>query len=289
MKIDAHQHFWKLARGDYDWLTPDLKPLYRDFGPDDLKPLLDAAGIGGTIAVQAADTEAETEYLLSLTDRHEWIVGVVGWTDLEAKDAPATIERMAQHSKLVGFRPMIQDIEDDAWMLKDSLRPALDTMVAHNLTFDALVMPRHLGHLCEFLKKYPNLRVVIDHGAKPEIHQGHFDGWAADMTLIAKSSQAFCKLSGLTTEAGPDWRPDDISDYIEKILQVFTPARVLFGSDWPVLNLASDYDAWSSIVQCAAKGHSPDIFETSVQKAYPRLNVAKKLEFMRPPPNTLST
>lgn len=275
MKIDAHQHFWKLARGDYDWLTPDLKPLYRDFGPDDLKPLLEAAGIDGTIAVQAADTEAETEYLLSLTDRHEWIMAVVGWTDLEAKDAPTTIEQMAQHSKLVGFRPMIQDIEDDAWMLKDSLRPALETMAARDLTFDALVMPRHLGHLGDFLKKYPNLRVVINHGAKPVIRHGHFDSWAADMARIADSNQAFCKLSGLTTEAGPEWRPDDLSRYIDKILQAFTPSRVLFGSDWPVLNLASDYDAWLSIVQIAAKGHSRDIFETSVQKAYPRLKLAK--------------
>ena len=275
MKIDAHQHFWKLERGDYGWLTPDLKPLYRDFDPDDLRPLLEAAGIDGTIAVQAADTEAETEYLLSLADRYEWIMGVVGWTDLEAKDAPATIERMAQHTKLVGFRPMIQNIDDDAWMLKDNLRPALETMAALNLTFDALVMPRHLGHLSEFLKKYPNLRVVIDHGAKPEIHLGNFDSWAADMATIAKSPQAFCKLSGLTTEAGPNWRPDDISDYIDKILQVFTPARVLFGSDWPVLNLASDYGTWSSIVQSAVQGHCNDVFETTAQTAYPRLSLTK--------------
>lgn len=275
MKIDAHQHFWKLERGDYGWLTPDLKPLYRDFDPDDLRPLLEAAGIDGTIAVQAADTEAETEYLLSLADRYEWIMGVVGWTDFEAKDAPATIERMAQHTKLVGFRPMIQNIDDDAWMLKDNLRPALETMAALNLTFDALVMPRHLGHLSEFLKKYPNLRVVIDHGAKPEIHLGNFDSWATDMAIIAKSPQAFCKLSGLTTEAGPNWRPDDISDYIDKILQVFTPARVLFGSDWPVLNLASDYGTWSSIVQSAVQGHSNDVFETTAQKAYPRLSLTK--------------
>ncbi len=105
MKIDAHQHFWKFEPGDYDWLTPDLELLYRDFRPDDLKSLLKAASIDGTIAVKATDTEAETEYLLSLTDRYEWIMGVLGWTDLEAKDALATIERMAQHFKLIGFRP----------------------------------------------------------------------------------------------------------------------------------------------------------------------------------------
>ena len=276
MKIDAHQHFWKLERGDYGWLTPDLKPLYRDFDPDDLRPLLEAAGIDGTIAVQAADTEAETDYLLSLADSYEWILGVVGWTDLEANDAPARLERMARHTKLVGFRPMIQNIDDDAWMLNDSLRPALENMARLDLTFDALVMPRHLGHLSEFLGKYPNLRVVINHCAKPEISLGHFESWAADMARIARHDQVFCKLSGLTTEAGPDWQPDDLSAYIEKIMQAFTPSRVLFGSDWPVLNLASDYAAWSSIAKNAAKDHCREIFETSVQKAYPRLNLDAK-------------
>ncbi|KPA20289.1 Amidohydrolase [Shimia sp. SK013] len=272
MKIDAHQHFWKLARGDYSWLTPELEPLYRDFEPKDLKPLLKAAGIDGTIAVQAADTEAETEYLLSLADTHDWILGVVGWTDLEAPDAPAKIEQMARHPKLVGFRPMIQNIEDDAWMLKDNLRPALAAMVAHNLTFDALVMPHHLGHLLTFLGRYPTLRVVIDHGAKPEIRDGHFETWAENMTQIAKTSQSFCKLSGLTTEASPEWQTKDLLPYIAQILREFTPARVVYGSDWPVLNLASSYDAWLTIVQDAVENHEQDIFETSVHRAYPRLN-----------------
>ena len=273
MKIDAHQHFWKLARGDYGWLTSDLQPLYRDFGPEDLKPLLERAGIGGTIAVQAADTEAETEYLLSLADVHNWILGVVGWTDLEAEDAPAKIARMAQNPKLVGFRPMIQDIADDTWMLKDSLRPALTAMATHNLTFDALVLPRHLGHLLEFLDRYPDLRVVIDHGAKPEIRDGHLEPWAEHLRRVAQNKHVFCKLSGLTTEAGPAWQPEELSSYIETILDAFTPARVLFGSDWPVLNLASRYDEWVSIVEDAVKTGSRDIFGTSVRVAYPRLSL----------------
>lgn len=273
MKIDAHQHFWKLARGDYGWLTSDLQPLYRDFGPGDLKPLLEQAGIRGTIAVQAADTEAETEYLLSLADAHNWILGVVGWTDLEAEDAPAKIARLAQNPKLVGFRPMIQDIADDTWMLKDSLRPALTAMVTHNLTFDALVLPRHLGHLLEFLNRYPDLRVVIDHGAKPEIRDGHLEPWAEHLRRVAQNNHVFCKLSGLATEAGPAWQPEELSSYIETILDAFTPARVLFGSDWPVLNLASRYDEWVSIVEDAVKTGSRDIFETSVRVAYPRLSL----------------
>jgi len=274
MKIDAHQHFWTLARGDYSWLTPELKPLFRDFGPADLKPLLEATGIGGTIAVQAADTEAETDHLLSLADMHDWILGVVGWTDLEAPDAPVKIEQMARHPKLVGLRPMIQDIADDAWMLKDTLRPALEAMVAHDLTFDALVMPRHLKHLLTFLETCPDLRVVIDHCAKPEIRNGHLDSWAADMGQIAGTGRAYCKLSGLTTEAGPDWQPADLTPFVTEILQTFGPERVLFGSDWPVLNLASDYEAWFTIAKDAAGRFDRDIFEISPLRAYPRLRLA---------------
>ncbi|WP_294228512.1 amidohydrolase family protein [uncultured Shimia sp.] len=278
MKIDAHQHFWKLARGDYSWLTPELEPLYRDFAPEDLKPILAEAGIDATIAVQAADTEAETEYLLSLADKHDWILGVVGWTDLEAPDAPEKIALMAQHPKLVGFRPMIQDLEEDAWMLQNTLRPALAAMEKHNLTFDALVLPRHLQYLLRFLETYPDLRVVIDHGAKPEIRNGQFEAWASDMRQIASTSQAFCKLSGLATEAAPNWQPKDLSPYIVEILQAFPPGRVLFGSDWPVLNLASTYGAWLAVAQEAAENLGRDIFETPSQKAYPRLNQTTKQE-----------
>ncbi|MCC0043533.1 MAG: amidohydrolase family protein [Brucellaceae bacterium] len=249
MRIDSHQHFWKLDRGDYGWLTPDLAPLYRDFLPADLKPLLDAAGIDGTVVVQAADTEAETEYLLGLADTHDWILGVVGWVDLEAPAAPSSIARLANHPKLVGLRPMIQDIADDAWMLRDALRPAIDAMVAHRLTFDALVMPRHLGHLKTFLTRYPALTVVIDHCAKPEIRNGAFEPWATDITELSRFPNTFCKLSGLATEASEDWAPEELKPYIGHTLEAFGADRVMFGSDWPVVNLASSYDQWHEIAR----------------------------------------
>lgn len=252
MVIDTHQHFWKLDRGDYGWLTSELEPLYRDFMPHDLKPLLDAAGIGGTIAVQAADTEAETEFLLSLADEYDWIRGVVGWVDLEADTAADSIARLAGHQKLVGLRPMIQDIPDDQWMLRDTLGRGLAAMVEHNLTFDALVMPRHLKHLFVFLAKYPDLRVVVDHCAKPEIRNNKFDVWERDMGEIALTERVFCKISGLVTEAATDWSDADLKPFISHILEIFPENRLLFGSDWPVLNLASDYQSWKDI---AARSH----------------------------------
>ena len=205
MIIDAHQHFWQLNRGDYGWLTPDLKPLYRDFMPDDLTPHLQQTGIDGTILVQAAPTIAETEFLLKIADETPFVLGVVGWVDFAASSAVEDIARLAENPALVGLRPMIQDIADDDWMLRPDLAPAFDAMIKADLTFDALVLPRHLPRLRKLLSRYPDLRTVIDHGAKPDISGGQFDTWANDISIIANESSAYCKLSGLLTEAGADW------------------------------------------------------------------------------------
>ena len=275
MKIDTHQHFWKLDRGGYDWLTPDLAAIFRDFLPADLEPLLKANGIDATIAVQADDNEAETEFLLSLADRYDWIVGVVGWVDLEALTATASIERLAQHPKLVGLRPMIQNIDDDAWMLRETLKPAISAMVAHNLTFDALVLPRHLNNLNLFLERYPELTVVVDHCAKPNIRNQKFEPWASQIAIVAQHPNVFCKLSGLVTEAREGWAHKDLEPFASHVRQVFGQNRILFGSDWPVVNLASNYNRWHTVYQIF-----DDIVEDNgmrsnpVQKeqcAYPRL------------------
>jgi L-fuconolactonase len=277
MTIDTHQHFWRPERGDYRWLTPDLEPLYRDFLPEDLAPLLQENNIQGTIVVQAADSEAETEYLLSLADRHDWILGVVGWVDLDAPHAVASIDRLSRHPKLVGLRPMIQDLDDDQWMLRASLAPAISAMVAQYLTFDALVLPRHLGHLKTFLSRYPQLTVVIDHCAKPDIRNDVFDPWAAQMAQIAQFQNVYCKMSGLVTEAAEDWKETDLRRYIVHILQNFAPDRVMFGSDWPVVNLASDYGRWVEVFNNTLKAQTPEdqyALETgSALRAYPRLQL----------------
>lgn len=158
MKIDAHQHFWNLDHGDYDWLTPELEPIYRDFAPSDLKPLLENEEIEGTIVVQSTDTEAETEYLLSLAQSHDWILGVVGWVDIEADSAPDSIAKFEKNPNFIGIRPIIQGIEDDEWMLSQTLRSAISALIEHQLCFDALVQPRHLTHLLQFLENNPNLK-----------------------------------------------------------------------------------------------------------------------------------
>ena len=249
MRIDAHHHLWTLARGDYGWMSRDLAPIYRDFSAEDLAPLLTAAGIDRTILVQAADTVAETEFILSLADETPFISGVVGWVDMEAPDAIATLERLAKNPHFKGIRPMIQDIADDDWILRPALNRTFEALVAMDLRFDALVLPRHLPRLLRRLEQHPELKCVIDHGAKPALATGDLDTWSKDMRRIADQTTAFCKLSGLVTEIGPDWSLPQLEPARDTILEAFGAKRTMFGSDWPVLNLASDYRTWVSTAE----------------------------------------
>ncbi len=243
-RIDAHQHFWRLARGDYGWLTPALAPIYRDVEPEEFAPHLARHGIAGTVLVQAAPSEAETEFMLSLAESHGFIRGVVGWTDFTAGDAGDRIEALARRPKLRGLRPMIQDIAEDGWMLRPELTAAFRAMAQYGLVFDALVLPRHLGNLLRLLDRHPGLTAVIDHCAKPEIAAGRFDDWARAMERLARKTGALCKLSGLVTEAGPDWTVERLAPYVRHVLDMFGPDRVVWGSDWPVSTLAASYEQW---------------------------------------------
>lgn len=244
MRIDAHQHFWRLDRGDYGWLTPDVGSIYRDYKPEHLAPLLEASKIDGTILVQAAPTLAETEYLLSLADKHSFIKGVVGWVDFESQDAAAYIAQLAKHPALVGLRPMIQDIPNPEWMLRPDLAAAFEAMIAQDLTFDALTLPCHLRALKQLLRRYPEMRTVIDHGSKPRIAERAQDNWLNNMAELAETTNAFCKLSGLVTEAGKDWTCEDLRPYVDHLLSTFGPGRLIWGSDWPVCTLAASYQDW---------------------------------------------
>lgn len=248
-RIDSHQHFWLLGRGDYGWLTEDLMPLYRDFLPDDLYPLLTQMGIHQTILVQAAPSIQETHYLLQLAEATDFIAGVVGWVDMEKPTAVNDIEVLAEHSFFLGIRPMVQDIPDPAWMLQPRLQPVYDKLAELGLTFDALVKPQHLQNLYSLLCRCPDLAIVIDHGAKPDIANNIFQPWADDMAAIAVGTRACCKLSGLLTEAGNEPRYEKIQPYMQHLLDCFGAERLMWGSDWPVLELVSDYHSWNHMVE----------------------------------------
>jgi L-fuconolactonase len=242
IRIDAHHHVWRLARGDYGWLTPDL-PIHRDYTLDDLRPLL--GDIAATVLVQAAPTEAETAFMLEAAQASGGLVrGVVGWVAFSDVAAPKRIAALANAPLLKGLRPMLQDIADTAWILRAENATAIAALIAAGLRLDALVQPRHLPLLRRLCARHPALRLVIDHGAKPAIASGGWQPWADDIALVARETPAYCKLSGLVTEAAPDWRVDDLRRYTDHIIVCFGPNRVMWGSDWPVVDLAGGYAPW---------------------------------------------
>ena len=244
MIVDSHFHCWRLARGDYGWLTPALAPIYRDITIDDWWREAEPLGVQGGVLVQAAPTEAETAFLLDQAERFESVLGVVGWIDLLASDAPERIARLAARPKLKALRPMLHDLPDQDWILQPALGPALQAMVAHGLAFDALVRPPHLPRLIELCRRHPSLRVVVDHGAKPDIAHAQWQPWADDLARVAGETQAVCKLSGLLTEAGPQPARGAAARWAAHLLETFGPQRLLWGSDWPVLELAAGYGDW---------------------------------------------
>ena len=218
MRIDAHHHLWTLARGDYGWLTPALAPIHRDFSLSDLAPHLAAANIRGTILVQAAPTEAETMFLLDIAAKAQVVRGVVGWTDFDVADGGARIDALAVHKLLVGLRPMVQDMPDDDWLLRPGLAPLLAAMARNNLAFDALVLPRHLPRLLRLVDDHPYLQFVLDHCAKPRLATGETADWHRDVALLAERPNIVCKLSGLVTEAAPDWQVTDLRKAVDHVV-----------------------------------------------------------------------
>ena len=250
MLIDAHQHFWRVGENGLSWPPPDLAAIHRDFGPADLAAVGALVGLAGSVLVQSQADDRDTDWLLDLAAGEPLVLAVVGWADLKAPDAPARIADLARRPKLRGLRPMLQDLEDDAWIAGPGLDPALDAMVTHGLSLDALVLTRHLPHLLTLARRRPDLAIVIDHGAKPPIATGeNADAWAGGIEALAELPQVFCKLSGLLTEAAPGQASDALVPYVRRLVSAFGPGRLMWGSDWPVLNLAGDYAGWLALAR----------------------------------------
>jgi L-fuconolactonase len=274
MIIDAHQHFWQLSRGDYGWLRPEAGSLYRDYLPVDLAPLLKEHDVGATVLVQAAPTEAETHFLLRLAGEHAFVAGVVGWVDFEAADVAARIAELAAAGagKLKGLRPMIQDIADPHWIMRPALDAAFDAMVAHELVFDALVRPVHLKALRERLLRHPRLRAVLDHAGKPAIASGALEPWAAALERLARDTPICCKLSGLLSEAGTRRSAADLAPWVAQVFSSFGAERMLWGSDWPVLNSAGSYAGWlglaRELIERCAPGCADQVLSGTARRLY---------------------
>lgn len=259
-RVDAHQHFWRLSRGDYRWLradVPALAPIHRDVEPDELRPLLARHGVAKTVLVQAADSEAETDYLLSLARDHDVIGGVVGWVDMTRADSVETLQRWAAEPAFKGVRPMLQDLDEADWIATRPQASVVRAMQSLGLRFDALVQPWHLEHLVRFVDAWPELPVMIDHAAKPQLARGWsgewVDAWRRGIAELARRPQVMCKVSGLLTEAGGDVRASGdagaaaLRPVWDTLLEHFGAQRLVWGSDWPVLNLAADYGRWVDV------------------------------------------
>ncbi|MFT6414547.1 MAG: L-fuconolactonase [Glaciecola sp.] len=249
MRIDSHHHFWNRKLGYYNWLTEDMGAITSDFSLEGLRSRQKKLSIDKTVLIQAAPDISETKYMLSIAASIDFIVGVVGWVDMQDAEAPYHLARLSKNPYFKGIRPMIQDIQDDDWMLNPALDAAFLSLIQLGLCFDALVKPRHLNQLLKLVNRYPDLNIVIDHAAKPDVVGREFVQWVKDIKALAEKPNVYCKLSGLVTEAGFNPNYEGLVPYMRQLMNVFSASRLMWGSDWPVLNLATDYAQWVDVTE----------------------------------------
>lgn len=266
MIIDAHQHFWRLGEHDCTWPASNLAAIHRNFEPDEFAQLATPASVSGSVLVQSQESDRDTDWLLEVAAESDFVKAVIGWADLLSAGAPKRIAELAARPKLRGLRPMLQS-SPDGWITDPALDPAIAAMIEHRLSFDALVFARHLNGLHGFATRHPDLPIVIDHGAKPPIASGLLDEWRDGIARIAELPNIFCKLSGLLNEALPDPDDDLIERCVTHLVETFGPARLMWGSDWPVLNLAGDYAGWLSMARSFV-GESYAIFAGTARMFY---------------------
>jgi len=249
MRIDSHQHFWKYDPVVHAWITPDMNAIAKDFLPEDLLPLLQAANIDGCVAVQADQSEAETHFLLTLADKNPFIKGVVGWVDLRAANLDERLEYYSQFKKLKGFRHVVQG-EPKGFLANGAFMAGVRKLAKHNFTYDILVYHHQLEEAVAFARAIDNVKMVVDHVAKPAIRQGVTAPWDKLIGNLAQLSHVSCKVSGLVTEASwQQWKPADFTPYLDCVFEAFGTQRLLYGSDWPVCRVAATYSQQLALVE----------------------------------------
>ncbi|WP_315372577.1 amidohydrolase family protein [Paenibacillus xylanexedens] len=242
MKLDAHQHFWEYNVAEYGWIGEEMKAIRQSFLPEDLEPLLVQSGLDGCIAVQARQSLTETEWLLQLADRHECIKGVVGWVDLCSDEVRNQLELFASNPYLKGVRHVIQDEPDLKYVLREDFQRGISLLKEYGLAYDLLVSKEQLPYAVELVKTFPEQRFVLDHLAKPDIKSGILSPWKEALESLAAQPNAYCKLSGMVTEADwANWTPSDFTAYLNIAIEAFGAQRLMFGSDWPVSNVSAPY------------------------------------------------
>lgn len=250
IRIDAHQHFWQFNPVRDSWITSEMAAIQRNFMPCDLEPLLGQHRIDGCIAVQADQSLAENGFLLEQAAAHDFIKGVVGWVDLKANDIEAQLVGYTQFDKLKGFRHVLQGEADRAYMLNTDFMRGIGLLGKYNYTYDILIYPDQLNYTLEFVKAFPSQKFVVDHIAKPCIREGKITDWAKAIAALAKHDNVWCKVSGMVTEADwVNWKEADFEPYLDIVFNAFGTPRLMFGSDWPVCNVAGGYKKMIAIVE----------------------------------------
>ncbi|CAM3396601.1 amidohydrolase family protein [Flavobacterium chungbukense] len=241
-RIDSHQHFWKFDPVRDSWIDETMQNIQRDFLPEDLQPLLNANEFEGCVAVQASQSEEETHFLLDLASKNDFIKGVVGWVDLRNENIEERLQFFSDQKKLKGFRHVVQGEADD-FMYGTEFRNGIQALKPFNYTYDILIFEHQLPAAISLVKDFPNQKFVIDHIAKPDIKSETIYTWKSGIEEIAKHDNVWCKISGMVTEADwKNWKPEDLKPYLDVIFENFSVDKLMFGSDWPVLNVASDYN-----------------------------------------------
>lgn len=250
MRIDSHQHFWLYNAIRHDWINEDMQAIRRDFLPSHLQPILAKNDFDGCVAVQAEQVVGENEFLLKLAAEHPFIKGVVGWVDLQAEDIDEQLSHYRQFPLIKGFRHVLQGEADRSLMLRPQFRQGIAALQKAGFTYDLLIFPDQIQICTELVSEFPNQPFVLDHIAKPYIRDGKIDQWAADIKALAQHPNVCCKVSGMVTEANwKAWHKEDFTPYLDVVVSAFGTDRLLFGSDWPVCNVAGGYDEVVSIVQ----------------------------------------
>lgn len=250
MKIDAHQHFWKYSPETHGWIDDSMSVLKKDYLPTDLLPELKKSGYDGCVAVQAAQTEEESFFLLQLSDEYDFVKGVVGWVDLQAEDVSDRLAYFADHPKFCGIRHIVQSEPDDRFLLRPAFMRGIKALAEFDLTYDILTFVKQLPAAIEFAGKFPDQPFVVDHISKPEIKDGKLKPWKKHIQQLAEREHVYCKLSGLVTEADwQNWEPADFAPYLDIVMEAFGPGRLMIGSDWPVCRLAGEHTAVMQLVE----------------------------------------
>lgn len=259
MKIDAHQHFWQYDPVRDSWIDGTMSVLKRDFMPDDLRRDMESCKTTGSIAVQADQSEEETRFLLKLAAENPLIKAVVGWVDLQADDVAKRLEHFAKNPHFKGVRHIVQAEADERFMLRPNFLRGIEALARHGLTYDILINPNQLGMALELVRQFPNQPFVLDHIAKPLIKDQVFDPWKDQLQQLAKFPNVYCKVSGLITEADwHAWKPEDIYPYLDIIFEAFGTDRLMYGSDWPVCQLAGSYEVVCELLTCYLKPFSEE-------------------------------